>query len=192
MKVKVLFVLLIISVGLNIGFLIRSGFQKTQTEPLSRFQADNHGWHNSFLCRNLELTPEQVKIMEKYRIEVEEQTFPFREELRRKRLELFEFIKNEKIGEAELGNLLIDISTLQVKIEKEFIYHLLTIKKVFTPDQMKKFDFFLKKGLCKGMLSSRSYNNAGKRVKKRPGFSCEKMSEKRLRFKKTDEDKQKN
>lgn len=146
MKNRVWIVLLVISLGVNIGFLShwlwpRNGHGRTA------------GWHVSPLKHGLGLSSEQAQQLEKERQQVVAQAQPLQDELRGKRRELFVLLKKQTVSNAELDPILGEISRLQTAIEKMFILHSLKVRGYFSPDQMHKFENYLEQGLCPGVMA---------------------------------------
>jgi hypothetical protein len=156
MKKRMWIVLLVISLGINIGFLLHwfwPGIVHGRSAGSGQSQS---GWHVSPMRRGLGLDAEQARKMENERRQVLAQAQPLQDELRRKRRELFVLLKNKTVSDAELGVILNEISRLQTGIEKMFILHSLKVKGFFTPAQLQKYNGFFEQGLCPGMVPEAS------------------------------------
>jgi Spy/CpxP family protein refolding chaperone len=148
MKTKILVVFLIISLGINIGVFFTVGYHWWREKASKEESRVKCGWHQSPLRQNLNLTSEQISILEKYREEMESQVQPLREELKLKRLGLFNLVKDETSNDKKTDSLLNDIARLQSEIEKKVIQHSIKVKEILGPEQQKKFYDFFEQGLC--------------------------------------------
>lgn len=155
MKNRLLILVLLISLGGNIGFLLRCFWPQC---PLAKKNAvaAPYGWHTSSLRHDLGLSSGQAQLMEAERRNVMVQAQPLQDSLRQKRRELFLLLKNKTVTAAELDAALSEISRLQAAIEKLFILHSLKMKGFFTPLQLQKYDGFFEQGLCPGMMSEKA------------------------------------
>jgi hypothetical protein len=149
MKNRLWIVLLVISLGINIGFLAHWLWP-------GNVHARTAGWHVSSMKHGLGLSNGQAQQLENERRQVMAQAQPLQDELRGKRRELFVLLKNQAVPDAELDPLLGEISRLQTAIEKMFILHSLKVRGYFSPDQMHKFENYLERGLCPGVMAGAS------------------------------------
>jgi Spy/CpxP family protein refolding chaperone len=152
MKRGILAVLLVVSLGVNIGFLVHWFWPKNKTVPARLAPSDRSGWHASSIRRDLDLNPGQVRQMENERRRVMDQVRPLQDELRSKRRELLRLLKQSSLPEAELDAALAEIARLQAAVEKMFVLHSHHVRGFFTPEQLGKYEAFFENGLCPGML----------------------------------------
>lgn len=150
MKNRLLAVLIVISLGINIGFLLH--WLRPRLFP-ARAAAMASGWHSGPMKRHLNLDARQAQRMESERRQVLAQARPLQEELRQKRRELLMMLKFQDVSESELDLILDEISRLQAAMEKLFILHSLKVRSQFSPAQRLKYEGFLEQGLCPGMMS---------------------------------------
>jgi len=154
MKTKILIVAFIISLGINVGVIFTAGYRWWQEKGRQRYSGltigQECGWRRSTLRKSLTLTSEQLQILEKYREDMQAQTLPLREELRLKRLELFNLVKDGQSKDKKIDSLVNDIARLQSEIEKKVIQHSIKVKEVLGPEQQKKFYNLFEQGLCPG------------------------------------------
>jgi len=155
-KNRIWIVLLVISLGVNIGFLLHWLWPKLASGHSTANGQSQSGWHASPMRRGLGLSSEQARRMENERRQVLTQAQPLQDELRLKRRELFLLLKNKAMSDAGLNVALNEISRLQAAIEKIFILHTLKMKDFFTPLQLQKYDGFFEQGLCPVMISEKS------------------------------------
>jgi hypothetical protein len=155
-KNRVWIVLLVISLGVNIGFLLHWVWPKIVTGRSAMGAKAESGWHASPIRHGLGLSSEQVRRMETERRQVLTQAQPLQDELRLKRRELFLLLKKKTVTDAGLDVVLSEISRLQAAIEKIFILHTLKMKGFFTPLQLQKYDGFFEQGLCPGMMAEKA------------------------------------
>jgi hypothetical protein len=142
--------LLVVSLGINIGFLIH--WLRPHLAPGWRSPAA--GWHAAPIRRHLGLSSRQARRMDGERRQVMEQIRPLREQLRRKRGELFALLKGKDVREDRLDAVLGEIARLQAAIEKVFVMHSLKVRGEFSPAQRRKYEAWLERGLCPGMMAA--------------------------------------
>ncbi len=177
MKSRSLVVLLVISLGVNIGFLLHWAWPKISPESAN---GAHSGWHAGPMMHHLGLSSKQARRMENERRHVLEQAKPLQDELRRKRRELFVLLKGKEVRDSDLDAILNEISRLQAAIEKMFVLHSLKVRSVFSPAQLRKYEGFLEQGLCPGMMAEASCppgRMAGSDMKQ-PGCGYEKQIKK--------------
>jgi len=152
-KNRIWIVLLVISLGINIGFLLHWLWPRIVAGRSAGHGPSPLGWHASPMRHGLGLSGQQARRMESERQRVVAQARPLQDELRRKRRELFVLLKNKTVSDAELDAISSDISRLQAAIEKMFILHSLKVRSYFSPAQMHKFEGYLERGLCPNMAA---------------------------------------
>lgn len=153
MKSRIWTVLLLVSLGVNIGFLLHWLWPQIARGPAAGGGSSQFGWHAGPMKHGLGLNSRQARLMEKERRQVLAQAAPLQDELRRKRRELFVLLKGKEVRDADLDAALSEISRLQAAIEKIFILHSLKLRGHFTPAQMHKFEGYLERGLCPNMAA---------------------------------------
>jgi len=138
MKSKVIILLLIISLGINIGLIVRLTLQRPMVK---RFEERDirHGWRQGGLRHRLDLNENQLKAIEA----MHETTFVkmdvIRETLELKREELINIIKESQPDKAKIQTLIKEIANMQAQIELGFTENILMMKKVLTPEQQQQF-----------------------------------------------------
>ena len=173
MKNRIWIVLLVISLAINIGFLLHWFWPKIVHGRSDWSDKSQFGWHVSPMRHGFGLNAKQARLMENERRQVLAQAKPLQDELRLKRRELFVLLKNKTVSDAELDVILSEISRLQTGIEKMYILHTLKVKGYFSPQQLQKYDEFFEQGLCPGMMSEKACP-PGKMSGREPGRSgCE-------------------
>jgi len=151
MKSRLWIVLLLISLGANIGLLLNWAWPKI---ACNRTTSTSSGWHAGPMKQHLGLSSEQARRMENERRQVLAQAKPLQEALRLKRRELFLLLKSGEVRDSALDATLGEIARLQAAIEKAFILHSLKVRGVFSPAQLRKYEGFLERGLCPGMMAA--------------------------------------
>jgi hypothetical protein len=152
-KNRVWIILLVVSLGINIGFLLHWAWPRITRGGKAGFSS---GWHASPMMRHLGLSCEQARRMEHGRRQVLEQARPLQEALRQKRRELFVLLKRRDVRDADLDATVNEISRLQAALEKMFILHSLEVRSVFSSAQLRKYEGCLERGLCPGMTAGAS------------------------------------
>lgn len=153
MKRWTLTALLVISLGINIGFLLHWVWPKTDAGKESGSRA---GWHSGPMKRHLGLSSEQGQRLENERQRLLAQARPLQEKLRQKRRDLLALLQGREVNEAELDSTLGEIARLQAALEKMFVLHALQVRRDFSPAQLRKYDGCLERGLCPGMMTAAS------------------------------------
>ena len=174
MKNRLVIILLVVSLGINIGFLLHWCWPKIVPAATARATS---GWHAGPMKRHLGLSSEQARRMENERRQVLAQARPLQEALRQKRRELFVLLKGKDVREADLDAILHEISRLQAGIEKVFIRHSLKARSVFSPAQLRKYEGFLERGLCPGLMAEAACAPGQMAVKRQPGKGCAGMED---------------
>lgn len=152
MKNRIWIILLAVSLGINIGFLLHWFWPHFVSGRLAGTDKSQFGWHASHMKRGFGLDDKQSGLIENERRQVLAQAKPLQDELRLKRRELFVLLKSKTVSDAELDMILTEISRLQTAIEKMFIQHSLKVRGFFTPAQLQKYEGFFERGLCPGMM----------------------------------------
>jgi len=143
MKTKVLLILLIISVGLNLGVLIEHGHYWMMRRE---FAVRKDGLqHAKRLQKKLNLTEDQVKLVAADHDKMVKIIDPIKEQLKAKRIELMTILAADNVDEAQANKLIGDISALQMKLEKTVLDNAINMRKNLTPEQQKKFKEMLHK-----------------------------------------------
>jgi hypothetical protein len=149
MKRWILPALLVVSLGVNIGFLLHWAWPWIAP---ARAAGTDSGWHAGPMRRHLGLSSGQARQMEGERRQVLAQAKPLQDELRRQRRGLFMLMKGKEVREADLDATLNEIARLQAAIEKTFVLHSLKVRSNFSPAQLRKYESYLERGLCPGMM----------------------------------------
>ena len=152
MKNKWLYIILILSLGLNLGIFLRVGYHLLNKAASGNRLCGEYKWHTSPLSRKLNLSEEQTKTIQSYQKEMQSDSLAIRDSLSQKRQALMALIKSSALDEKTVDTQLKDISSLQGQLEKKVIQHLIKIHKVLTPEQSAKFNDCFEQGFCpKGM-----------------------------------------
>ncbi len=145
MKNKALTIILILSLGLNLGVLARFSRHWLNRRDFKRGPRE-HSWMKKKMQKELNLTESQCALMEQGRNNIDQELKSLREELKRKRIELFTALDTEPVDNVKVGQLIDNISALQAKIEKTVLGHLITMRKGLTPEQQQKFKAMMPRG----------------------------------------------
>jgi Spy/CpxP family protein refolding chaperone len=145
MKTKVLILLLIISLGINVGLVVTLVLKRPMARRFEERDIAKRSWRRGGLGHKLNLGENQLKAIEA----MQETTFvkmqTARETLKIKRDELINILKNPQPDKSRLQTLIKEIADLQAGIELGFSEHILQMKKALTPEQQQQF-FELFKG----------------------------------------------
>lgn len=152
MKLKILIILLMVSLALNLGILVKVVFKSTPAEAAQEASCIHSQWKDSPICHQLNLSGQQVQQMEKYREQFQERISPLQLELEKERLKLFQVLKQDTLAQGEADKILLQISHLQTEIQKSFVQHFFQIKGIFNKDQQEQFFSCLGQCLCIGKV----------------------------------------
>jgi Spy/CpxP family protein refolding chaperone len=146
MKIKILSVLLILSLGINAGVIGTIGFHWIHHRV---GQKDDSGFVKH-MQRKLGLSAEQAAILGKGRMELQACIQPARTTIQNKRMELLSLLEKENAYSPATDALIGDIAQLQMEIERNVIHHSFDTKKILTPAQQNKLYALLRKGMKRG------------------------------------------
>lgn len=145
-KIIIFILLLIISVGINVGLVATLIRQR----PIpKRFEERDikHGWRRGGLRHRLNLNENQLKVIEA----LHESTFVklnvIRESLELKRAELLDILKESQPDKAKIPTYIKEIANLQAQIELGLTDNILAMKKILTPEQQRQFFELFKRRL---------------------------------------------
>jgi len=146
MKSKVIILLLIISLGINIGLIIRLALQRPMVK---RFEERDirHGWRRGGLGHRLNLNENQLKAIETMHESTYVKMNVIRETLELKRAELTNILKEAQPDTARIQPLIKEIANLQAQIELGLTENILMMKKELTPEQQQQFFELFKRRL---------------------------------------------
>lgn len=151
MKRRILPLLLVISLGINIGLLLHW----VRPHVAAGLGAGSRpGWHAGPMRRHLGLGAAQARQLEGWHREVLAQARPLQDELARKRRDLLALLKERNADGTRLDAVIDEIARLQGAIEKIFVRHSLKIRGAFSPAQLRKYEGCLERGLCPGMMAA--------------------------------------
>lgn len=145
MRKKITIIVLILSLGLNLGILATIGRHWFNKREFRKGPGEN-SWLKRKMQKELNLTEAQVSIMEQDRKNISQEIKSIKEELKSKRIELFTLLDADPVDSVKVDKLIDTISLLQAKIEKTVVGHLAAMKKNLTPEQRQKFKAMMPKG----------------------------------------------
>lgn len=90
----------------------------------------------------LDLTPEQEKKLEEFRLARQEEMKAFREKMQKLQAEYRELMKDPKANEAKLGGVIDQMSKMQADRMKAGLKNRLDREKIFTPEQLEKMQAY--------------------------------------------------
>lgn len=146
MKSKIIIILLIISLGINIGLIVRLAWQRPMPSRIGERDL-RHGWRQGGLRHRLDLNENQLKAIEAIHDSTLVKMKVIRDTLELKRAELTNILKEAQPDTARIQPLIKEIANLQAQIELGFAENLLAMKKVLTPEQQQQFFELFKRRL---------------------------------------------
>lgn len=150
MKRWLLPLLLVVSVGLNIGLVLHRFLGTRHAGP---GVVPSLGWHAGPMRHHLGLKPAQARQLDGWHHEVLAEVRPLQEKLAGARRELFAVLKERPADAARLDAVIDGIARLQAAIEKVFARHSLKVRGAFSPAQLRKYEGCLERGLCPATMS---------------------------------------
>lgn len=151
MKIKILVIALILSMGINVGVVITLVQHWRYRKRLEeRLPLKSPSWYHSPMRRMLGLSKEQFDAIEKTREEMHSKIMPKREKLRRKRRELMDLLREPEPQKERLDSLLHEVAELQTEIELFIFEDILKMKEILTPEQEERFFELFNKRLKSG------------------------------------------
>ncbi|MHB9154954.1 MAG: Spy/CpxP family protein refolding chaperone [Endomicrobiales bacterium] len=148
MKTRIMAIALAISFAFNLAVLATFAHHRLTKKEFRKWPKES-SWHQKKMRAMLGLTEDQAQLMEKDREALRKAIEPVREELQKKRSELFTLLSADPVDNARVDALVAGISSLQMKMEKNVIEHSLAIRKYLTPEQQKKLQDSLHKDFGK-------------------------------------------
>lgn len=145
MRRKIITIILILSLGLNLGVLVTFGRHWLFRREFRKGPGES-SWLKRKMQKDLKLTDDQVAFMEQDRKNTGQEIKSIKEELKKKRGELFSLLDTDPVDSTKVNKLIDSISVLQAKIEKTVVGHLVTMKKNLTPEQQQKFKAIIPRG----------------------------------------------
>jgi len=143
-------VLLAVSLAFNLAVAITFGHHWMMKKCFDRGPEGSPVFFKHKLKKMLDLTDQQVEQMEKDHQEMRKTMDPLRQELQKKRDDLFALVDSDSPDEKKIDELINEISLKQMQIEKAIVNRSINMRKGMTPDQQKRFKEFLHKNFKKG------------------------------------------
>lgn len=145
MSRKLLIIALFISVAINLAAVFTISFywreariQKRAIRP--QWIERVHDWHESPLRRELNLTDEQLEILNKNQQEMRRKMLPYRQELFTKRKELMQLLKETEPNKERADSLFREVVSLQMQLESHIFDHLWHVRSMLTPEQRERLE----------------------------------------------------
>jgi Spy/CpxP family protein refolding chaperone len=140
MNKKVLVIILATSVGINLVAVFTLGYywweiRSHKRDGMPQMLRRLHGWHESPLRQKLNLTEEQLELLNKNQEEMRLKMFPYRESLFAKRKELMELLRDAESNRAHADSLFREIVNLQIELEARVFDNLWYVRSILTPEQ---------------------------------------------------------
>jgi Spy/CpxP family protein refolding chaperone len=164
MKTKIIIIILIVSLGINVGIIIRVVQHRQYMENFDRREhfippsfppserehfpsPPKHDLEKSLLSRTLKLNNKQINAIEEMHLKTNSKIDPVTRLLDLKRKELIGLLKEDNLDKVKADTLFKEISALQSKIEFYLFENMCQMKEILTPLQQQKFFELLQSGL---------------------------------------------
>jgi len=146
MKMKILLaVLLVVSMGINAGFVyVLMKQSRIVKNPAC-------GWCDMSMRGHYRLTKEQAETLEHSRLEMVSRTAAIKEEMKRHRQALVDLYRRDSIAEPALDSLLSLLVMDQIALEKEVFRHMRDVRDRLDPEQREILYLQLTNELCPAM-----------------------------------------
>lgn len=170
MKTKIVIIILIISIGINVGFVASYVYQQLTVKRFEARETSKRGWRRGGLRHKLNLGENQLKAIEAMQEKASLKMQAARETLKIKREDLTSLLKKPQLDKARLQALTKEIANLQAEIELVLSENIWQMKEVLTPEQQQQF-FKLFNGRLKsrkmlGFPAKHIKHKSGKEYKK--------------------------
>ncbi|MDD2889315.1 MAG: periplasmic heavy metal sensor [bacterium] len=132
MKTKILIILLVLSLGVNVGTLITVVYHSNKPKIHKQ-------WRQHPLSEKLDLSQEQIGQIENIKTKSRQATVPLRDTLIMKRKELISLLKRNPSDSIKSDSLIREIANLQIQMESYVLNDMRDIMKNLTPEQSQKF-----------------------------------------------------
>lgn len=139
MKVKVLAVALLVSVGINIGTMVALGYHWWRDREIER---NVYLWRSTGpndLRAELELSEQQMDRVRAAREKTLAELEPLRGELFTKRIALVDLLKELEPHEGRMDSIINEIAGLQAALESQIVKDIQQIKRLLTKEQQEMF-----------------------------------------------------
>lgn len=138
MKERTLIYLVVVLVVVNVAALGTIIYQRLANPILGAF-GPRPTEFDPGIIRDLRLSPEQRQEMVTSHRMVDSLVSPLHDEIQQKRQELFTEMESEQPDTLLVNQLITDIGTLQVSVQKTLVHNFMNASKTLTPDQRKAF-----------------------------------------------------
>jgi Spy/CpxP family protein refolding chaperone len=103
--------------------------------PVPPWAVEGHDWQKSHLKHRLNLTDEQINAFNKQQVVIREMSKPIAEELKKKRHELIELLRNPDADSAQADFIFQEIVALQTQLETIVFHNMAKMHDILTPEQ---------------------------------------------------------
>jgi Spy/CpxP family protein refolding chaperone len=145
MRIRVLVVALILSVGTNIGILVGSLYRRQAERPTIQ---SGCLMERSYLNRRLNLTREQLAEVSAMRDSMYQRGIPLRRELCDRRMELLRLMQESNPDSVKLDSLTRELASLQARLELQVLRNARQISAALKPEQRRLFVGLFESQLC--------------------------------------------
>ncbi len=165
MKTRILFIILIVSLALNLGILFKIMTGKTQSTGSNDHSCNN--WKACSSCLDLALSKEQITKLEKYHLDFKEKLWPIKSRLKEEREKLLQLLKKDSLDEQGTRVHITNIAQLQTNVQTLFVLYFFEVKGILTPGQKDKIFIYFHREMC---ATGMAIGNAG--TGKAGGTAC--------------------
>ncbi|MFB0509409.1 MAG: Spy/CpxP family protein refolding chaperone [bacterium] len=139
MKTKIVIIILVISLGINVGFVASYVYQQLTVKRFEERDIAKRSWRRGGLRRKLNLGENQLKAIEAMQEKASLKMQAVRETLKIKREDLTGLLKKPQLDKSRLQTLIKEIANLQAEIELVLSENIWQVKEVLTPEQQQQF-----------------------------------------------------
>jgi len=138
MKTRVLWLLLLLSVAFNLGVVGTVAYHRRGSHEEKQC-ATGPASSKAVLYKELQLTPEQARQMDRFRADLQKRVEGSRAEMPRLRKAFLELLASPQSDHEAISRKLAEMGRVQMQIQQAVVDHLLAEKGVLSPKQQSKF-----------------------------------------------------
>ncbi|MCP4151453.1 MAG: periplasmic heavy metal sensor [bacterium] len=159
MKTRILFIILIVSLALNLGILFKIMTGKTQSTGSHDDSCNN--WKACSSCLDLALSKEQITKLEKYHLHFKKELEPVKSRLKEEREKLLQLLKKDSLDKQGTQVHITNIAQLQTNVQTLFVLYFFEVKGILTPGQKDKIFIYFHREMCAtGMVIGKAGGSA--------------------------------
>jgi len=170
MKKNLFIIGFIFSVTVNVAVLVSLGYFWYKGRKVREIRSQEMPRFGGPLERALALSHEQIEAIRALRKDFDPSIADLRMAIRLKRQELMMLLNEPNPDTVQINRKIAEIVSLQEKLEKLTIHHLIKMKRILTPEQMRKLHSLIEKRIMYGGPERRRPPQRPQKFMKREGI----------------------